>query len=53
VIALLGTLKAGAAYLPLDSLYPRSRLAFMISETAPVVVAHAGTVQQTFAGVLR
>ncbi len=38
VIALLGTLKAGAAYLPLDPAYPRSRLAFMISETAPVLL---------------
>ena len=32
VAALLGILKAGAAYLPLDPLYPRDRLAFMIED---------------------
>ncbi|WP_347901176.1 amino acid adenylation domain-containing protein [Pseudomonas purpurea] len=32
VIALLGTLKAGAAYLPLDPNYPLDRLAFMLED---------------------
>jgi hypothetical protein len=34
VIALLGTLKAGAAYLPLDPNYPIDRLAFMLQDAA-------------------
>ena len=32
VIALLGILKAGAAYVPLDPAYPRDRLAFMLED---------------------
>ncbi len=39
VIALVGVLKAGAGYVPLDPLYPRRRLAFILEETkAPVVL---------------
>ena len=39
VVGLLGILKAGAAYLPLDPNYPRERLAFMLSDAgAPVLV---------------
>src|SRR5206468_7974576 len=32
-VALLGVLKAGAAYVPLDPAYPRERLALMIADT--------------------
>nr|QEO73849.1 condensation domain-containing protein [uncultured bacterium] len=32
MVALLGILKAGAAYLPLDPSYPRDRLAFMVGD---------------------
>jgi non-ribosomal peptide synthetase component F len=39
VIGLLGILKAGAAYLPLDPHHPRERLAFMLTDAgAPVLV---------------
>ena len=38
VIGLLGILKAGAAYLPLDPTYPAERLAFMLNDAQPAVV---------------
>ncbi|AWS40467.1 non-ribosomal peptide synthetase [Streptosporangium sp. 'caverna'] len=36
--ALLGILKAGGVYLPLDPDYPPDRLGFMIAESAPVLL---------------
>jgi len=39
VIAMLATLKTGAAYVPLDPTLPRERLAFMVADCAtPVIV---------------
>jgi amino acid adenylation domain-containing protein len=38
IAAMLGVLKAGAAYLPLDPLYPRERLAETIADAAPSLV---------------
>jgi amino acid adenylation domain-containing protein len=37
-VALLGILKAGAAYVPLDPTHPPRRLALLIDDTRPVVV---------------
>jgi amino acid adenylation domain-containing protein len=34
VVSILGILKAGAAYVPLDPMYPRKRVAFMIRDAA-------------------
>ncbi|WP_393062385.1 amino acid adenylation domain-containing protein [Streptomyces sp. LN549] len=46
VCALLGVLKSGAAYVPLDPSYPAERLRYMVGDSAaPVVItqsAHAG-----------
>jgi amino acid adenylation domain-containing protein len=38
VVALLGVLKAGGAYLPLDPEYPPARLAFMLEDSAVAVL---------------
>src|SRR5579864_5233350 len=38
LVGLLGILKAGAAYLPLDPAYPKERLAFMIADAEVGVV---------------
>jgi amino acid adenylation domain-containing protein len=38
VVGLLGTMKAGAAYMPLDPEYPRERVAAMLADAAPAVV---------------
>ena len=43
VVGLMGILKAGAAYLPLDANYPGSRLTFMLEDTrTPVLLTQKG-----------
>src|SRR6185312_1862032 len=44
VIGLLGILKAGAAYLPLDPHYPAERLSFMLSYASAAVLVTQGPV---------
>jgi len=40
IVAVLGVLKSGAACIPLDSVYPKERLTFMLEDSgAPVVVS--------------
>jgi non-ribosomal peptide synthetase component F len=45
VVALLGTLKAGGAYLPLDPDYPQARLAHMLADAAPALVVSTGALR--------
>ncbi|MGF6351683.1 amino acid adenylation domain-containing protein [Variovorax sp. W2I14] len=43
IVALLATLKAGAAYVPLDPSYPDQRLAWQLDDCAPrVLLTHVG-----------
>lgn len=47
VIGLLGILKAGAAYVPLDSSYPAERLRYMIEDCKPVLLLTQGHLRAT------
>ncbi|WP_264935943.1 AMP-binding protein, partial [Streptomyces sp. A012304] len=38
VVAVLGTMKAGAAYLPVDPAYPRARIDLMLADARPALV---------------
>ncbi|MCB0026668.1 MAG: AMP-binding protein, partial [Anaerolineales bacterium] len=38
VVGLLGILKAGAAYLPLDPAFPADRLAYMLEDSAATLM---------------
>ena len=47
VVAILGILKAGAAYVPMDLSYPAARLAFMLEDaSAPVLVSQQSLAKQ-------
>jgi amino acid adenylation domain-containing protein len=48
VVAILATLEAGGAYLPLDPSYPAERIAFMLEDARPGVLL----AQQALAGTL-
>jgi len=48
VVALLGVLKAGGAYLPLDPGYPQTRLEFMLEDTGASVVLTQGSLRASF-----
>lgn len=47
LIAILGTLKAGAAYLPIDPIYPTERLAFMLNDAkSPILITESKLINQ-------
>jgi len=45
IVAVLGTLKAGAAYVPLDPSYPDQRLAWQLEDCAPAVLLTHSTLR--------
>ncbi len=49
VVALLGVLKAGGAYLPLDPAYPPERLRLMLEDSTPVALLTQGHLAEVFA----
>ncbi|NOS87519.1 MAG: amino acid adenylation domain-containing protein [Methylococcaceae bacterium] len=55
IVGLLGILKAGAAYVPLDPLYPDARLAYLLQDSqsvAVLVTASAHSRLQTLQGAI-
>ncbi|WP_448440832.1 amino acid adenylation domain-containing protein [Mycolicibacterium sp. XJ2] len=42
IVAILGVLKSGAAYLPIDPEHPDARIRFMLEDAAPVVAVTTG-----------
>ena len=50
IVGLLGILKAGAAYLPLDPEYPAERLRFMMEDADPVCVLTTSEVAERLPG---
>jgi len=44
VVALLGVLKSGAAYLPIDPAYPADRITFMLADADPVLLLRTADV---------
>jgi amino acid adenylation domain-containing protein/non-ribosomal peptide synthase protein (TIGR01720 family) len=51
VAAMLGVLKAGAAWVPLDPSYPAERLRYMLGDSAAPVVLHAAHGRNAAAGI--
>ena len=53
VVGFLGVLKAGGAYLPLDSTHPRERLTFMLNEAQVSIVVSTETLAARLPEVLK
>ncbi|WP_165612257.1 AMP-binding protein, partial [Mycolicibacterium setense] len=50
VVAILGVLKSGAAYLPIDPVVPDARVEFMLGDAAPVAVITTTELMDRLAG---
>ena len=50
IVGLLGILKAGAAYLPLDPDYPAERLGFMLSDSRTCLLVTSSALRRQFDG---
>ncbi|OTA17398.1 Amino acid adenylation [Xenorhabdus vietnamensis] len=48
VVGLLGVLKAGGAFVPLDPTYPTERLTYMLNDSAPVALITQATMAETW-----
>jgi amino acid adenylation domain-containing protein len=51
VVCLLGILKSGAAYVPLDPGYPAERLAWMLKDARAEVLLYRGSLVPTLSGI--
>jgi amino acid adenylation domain-containing protein len=53
IVAILGILKAGAAYVPLDRTYPTQRLNYILGETAAAAIVTQYSLADLFTDALR
>jgi amino acid adenylation domain-containing protein/thioester reductase-like protein len=53
IVSILGILKAGAAYLPLDSSYPVERLRFMVEDSQATAVLTQQQLSENFSGTTK
>ena len=51
LVALLGVLKTGAAYVPIDHRYPRERLGFIFDEASPSATITTGEIRDVLDGL--
>jgi amino acid adenylation domain-containing protein len=51
IVAILAVLKTGAAYLPIDPALPADRIAFMLTDTAPIAAVTATDLADRFGGL--
>lgn len=51
IVAMLGILKAGAAYLPLDASHPAERIAFMVADAAATLIIRNDNMPVALPGV--
>ncbi|PSL44170.1 non-ribosomal peptide synthase protein (TIGR01720 family)/amino acid adenylation domain-containing protein [Chitinophaga niastensis] len=51
IVALLGILKAGAAYVPIDPEYPAARISYMLTDTAARLIVSTSTYQTLLSGL--
>ena len=51
LVAVLGVLKAGAAYVPLDPTYPQARLTYMVEDAALSLILSQSRVAERLAGL--
>ena len=53
LVGLLGILKAGAAYVPIDPSYPRDRIEYMLSDSqAQILVTQDSLIPQDYSGLI-
>ncbi|WP_156656064.1 non-ribosomal peptide synthetase, partial [Mycobacterium sp. 852002-51971_SCH5477799-a] len=50
IVAILGVLKTGAAYLPIDPAVPAARIGFMVADAAPIAAVTAAGLADRFDG---
>ncbi|OSC19691.1 non-ribosomal peptide synthetase, partial [Mycobacterium vulneris] len=50
IVAILGVLKSGAAYLPIDAALPDARIEFMITDAAPIAALTTADLRSRVAG---